>query len=265
MKLKDKISLITGSSAGIGAGLARGFAAEGADIIVNYFHDHDGAEETAEAVRKMGRQAMIMQADVGRSEDVQRMFDEIRERFGRLDILVNNAGTASMKSFSEFDEADWNRIVNTNLKSVFLCCGQAWSLMPSGGAILNISSMHSVRAMANCAVYGASKGGMEALTRALAVEFAEQGVRVNAMRPGLISTVREPCNPDMEDYEKTIERIPVGRAGSVEDLVPLAVLLCSGDGAFIDGQVVCADGGQTALLSTPYPKGFVKTGGRQRV
>ena len=138
MRLKGKVALVTGSSSGIGAGIAKAMAAEGADIIVNYRSNKTGAEKTAEAIGQMGREVLIVQGDVGNKDDVRKLFDQIRQSFGKLDILVNNAGVSPKMPFKDTSENDWNRIIDTNLKSVFLCCKEALSIMASGGAILNI-------------------------------------------------------------------------------------------------------------------------------
>ena len=260
MKLKDKVALVTGSSAGIGVGIAKGMAAEGADIIVNYCNDKAGGEQTLAAVTDMGRKAILVRADVGVARDVENLFDEIKREFGRLDILVNNAGVSPKKPFERTSEHDWDRIHNANLKSVFLCCKQAWSLMKSGGAILNISSVHALNTTYNFTAYAASKGGMEALTRGLAVEFAEKGIRVNALRIGWIVTEREPFGPDHPDYEAVCERIPLHRPGQLEDVSPTCVHLCCEDSGFLTGQCIGLDGGAEIMLTSPYPTGFVKGG-----
>ncbi len=260
MKLAGKIAVVTGSSAGIGAALARGFAAAGADIVVNYCRDRAGAEATAQAIQTLGRTAEIVQADVGQAQGVERLFETVRQRWGRLDILVNNAGFSAMAPFDQHTEADWVRILDTNLRSVFLCAQAATALMDKGGAILNNSSIHAATTMRNCAIYAASKGGMEAFTRGLAVDLAPRGIRVNALRPGLIEVEREKLDHHSTQFADICRRIPMGRPGRPEDLVPLAVLLCSDDASFITGQVVAIDGGQGILLNTPYPEGFFPGG-----
>jgi len=191
MKLSGKVALVTGSSSGIGAGIAVGMAREGADVAVNCNRNRDGAERTAEAVRGAGRKALLVQADVGDAAAVRGMFGRIRDAFGRLDILVNNAGLTLKKPFAESDETDWDRIQSANLKSVFLCSREALGLMSGGGAILNVSSVHAANTTHNFSVYAASKGGMEALTRSLAIELGPSNVRVNALRLGWIQVERD--------------------------------------------------------------------------
>ena len=257
MKLEGQTALVTGSSNGIGAGIAKGLAAEGADVIINYYSDKKGAERTAESVRQYGREALIIQADVGIAGDVERMFNEIERKYSRLDILVNNAGiTHIRKPFEELQESDWDRVINTNLKSMFYCCKRAVPMMPKGSAILNMSSFQSTRHVKSWTAYAASKGGVDAFTRCLAIDLADKSIRVNALCPGLIEVEREPIDRNDPLFQMICDRIPVGRPGNVQDCVPISVLLCSDEAAFINAQTFCVDGGQSALLSTPLPEGF---------
>jgi len=256
VKLANKIALVTGSSVGIGAGIARALAAEGADVIVHYRRDRAGADETAGRIEQMGRDALVVQADVGVAADVRRMFDQVRERYSRLDILVNNVGIYPRKPFLECAEDDWDYVINTNLKSMFLCCRQAVPLMTEGGAILNISSILGFNTLKNCTMYAASKGGVEGFSRALAVDLAQKGIRVNVLRPGMVNVERDTVSPDDPLYDEICARILAGRPGTVEDMAPMAVLLCSEDAGFITGQTICADGGQNVLLSAPFAMGF---------
>ena len=161
-RLDGKIALVTGSSSGIGAALAVGFAERGADVIVNYCHNSTGAEETAARVLELGRRCLVVQADVGIAADVERMFDQTDETFGRLDILVNNAGITLKAPFLETTEEEWDGMMRTNLKSVFLCSRAAAKRMMSsrGGAILNVSSTHASATTHHFAAYAATKGGM---------------------------------------------------------------------------------------------------------
>jgi len=260
MLLQDKIALVTGSSAGIGAAITRSFAAHGADVVVNYRSDADGAERTADAVRKLGRRALVVRADVSDADNVRDLFDRIKSEMGRLDILVNNAAAKTKKPFDATDERDWDRVLDTNLKSVFLCCSKAIALMPTDGSILNISSIHACKTTWNFSAYAASKGGMESLTRALAIELGERGIRVNALRLGWIAVEREPFGPDDPSYEAVCQRMPLRRVGHVDDVCPTAVHLCSQNAGFVTGQVVAIDGGAEVIQNTPYPKGNVEGG-----
>jgi len=262
VRLKERIALVTGSSSGVGAAIAKGFAAEGADVVVNYNRNEAGARKTADRITGLGRKTLVVQADVGRADDVQRLLGETHSRFGRLDILVNNAGYTLKKPFEESDEDDWNRVLDTNLKSVFLCSRQALPLMPAHGAILNISSSHALVTTFNFSIYAASKGGMEALTRSMAIEFGGRAIRVNTLRLGAIQVERDRLDPDDPAHALICERIPLGRLGEVEDVAPVAVLLCSDDASFITGQVIAVDGGHEIMLNTAFPKGHVDGGAR---
>ena len=260
MMLKDKVALVTGSSAGIGAAIAKGFAAAGADVVVNYRADENGAKATEQAIRDCGRRCLVVRADVGKADEVKHMFDETEKTFGHLDILVNNAGYAPKRPFSQIEEDDWDQLLATNLKSVFLCCKRALAVMPRGGSIVNISSVHAFSTLHNFSHYSASKAAMESLTRSLAVEYGECGIRVNALRVGLVITEREPFGPEVPSYQAVCDRIPVGRLGQVDDIVGPAIFLCTEQAGFITGAILNIDGGATATLNAPFAKGFVEDG-----
>jgi len=262
MKLNGKVALVTGSSSGVGAAIAKGMASEGADVVVNYNSNREGADETVGAILRMGRQAVPVQADVGMAASVAGLFHTIRDRFGRLDVLVNNAGITLKKPFTLSTEQEWDRVHSTNLKSVFLCTKEAVPLMARGGAVLNISSAHAKATTHNFSVYAASKAGMEGLTRSMAIELGEKGIRVNALRLGLINVARAHVTEDDVNYAGMCARIPVGRPGDGADVVPVAVLLCSDDAAFITGQVTVVDGGSGATLNTLFARGHVDGGAR---
>jgi len=263
MKLAGKTVLVTGSSAGIGAGIATQMATEGADVIVNYCNDQQGAQRTAQAITEMGRKALVIQADVSLAADVDRMFKQIKSTFGRLDILVNNAGITPKKPFEQIDEAYWDKLFTNNLKSVFLCCRHAIDLMPSGSVILNISSIHANVTTYNFSAYAAAKAGMESLTRSLAIELGQRKIRVNALRIGWIVVEREPFDSSNPDYRAVCDRIPIGRVGQVADVAPTAVHLCCDDAGFITGQVLGIDGGAGIMVNSPFAKGFVREGARK--
>lgn len=264
MRLKGKIALVTGASSGVGAAVAKSLAAEGATVIINWCHNQKGAERTARSVRRLKQDVLVVQADVGDSAAVAAMFEAVRKWKGRLDILVNNAGLTLKKPFAHTTEAEWDAIHATNLKSVFLCCRAALPLMRRGGAILNISSTHAARTTFNFAVYAASKGGMEALTRSLAIELGEHGIRVNALRLGLINVEHHAVRPGFSGYREICARIPLGRPGETQDVAPMAVFLCSEQAAYITGQVIALDGGAENMLNTAFAKGHVRGGARDK-
>ncbi|MFH1905150.1 MAG: 3-oxoacyl-ACP reductase family protein [bacterium] len=264
MKLKNKVALVTGSSSGIGKAIAVGFAKEGANVIVNYNKNRTGAKETVAKIISLGRRCLLIKANVGKKDEVDSMFNIIEKEFGMLDILVNNAGITPKIPFEEIIEEEWDKIQTTNLKSVFLCSQRALPfLKKSRGCILNISSIHAVKSTYNFSCYAASKGGMESLTRAMALELGEHGIRVNALRPGLIQVERDMILAE-EQYRKMCERIPLRRAGKVEDTVPAAIFFCSEDSSYISGQILAIDGGHEVILNTAFPKGHVSGGAVSR-
>ena len=257
-----KVALVTGASSGVGAGIARGLAAAGATVVVNYRRNREGAEGTAACIRAEDGTATIARADVGIEADVTAMFGCLRADHRKLDILVNNAGITLKKPLLESDSADWERIVGANLKGAFLCTRAAAPLMPRGSAVLNISSTHACTTTHNFGVYAASKGGLEALTRSMAIELAALGIRANAIRLGWIQVARDRVGPDDPAYERICARFPLGRPGEVADVVPTALHLCSDDAAWITGAVVVVDGGHGITLNTAFPHGHVAGGAR---
>lgn len=250
--LEGLAALVTGSSSGIGAAIAVQCARAGARVAVNYRANEDGARETARLVAEGGPEAIVIQADVGIAADVDRMFREVDARFERLDILVNNAGLTLKTPLLRTTEDEFDRLIATNLKGAFLCANRAAERMAdSGGAILNISSVHAARTTYTFGAYAASKGGLEALTRAQAVEFGLHGIRVNALRVGAVSVGRDPVTPGNEEHDAYISRLPVGRPGQPDDIARLAVFLCSPEAGFITGAVIDIDGGASAIANTP--------------
>lgn len=260
VRLDGKVALVTGSSSGIGAAIATGFAAEGADIIVNYHSNRSGAEKTVEKVRDAGRNAVILRFDVGDDREVVRAFGQIADTYERLDILVNNAGISPKIPFMKYSEQEWDRTFSVNIKSVFSCSREAVPLMKDGGAILNISSIHAIVSTYNFSAYAATKGAMDALTRSLAIELAERAIRVNAIRPGWIDVSQSDAALRSEHAERFRERVPLRRHGETVDIVPTAVLLCSNEASYITGQVWTIDGGHSTMMNSAYPRGHVPSG-----
>ena len=261
-RFDGNVALVTGASSGVGAAIARGLAAAGAAVVVNYRRNREGAEATAAEIRQDGGAATVVPADVGSAADVEAMFERVRAEHRRLDVLVNNAGVTLKKPLLESDVADWEQVIGTNLRGAFLCTRAAAPLMPQGGAVLNISSAHAHTTTHNFGVYAASKGGLEALTRSMAVELAGLGIRANALRLGWIQVERDHVDPDDPAYERICARIPLGRPGEVTDVVPTVLHLCSGDASWITGAVVVVDGGHGVTLNTAFPRGHVEGGAR---
>lgn len=248
-----KTALVTGASKGVGRGIALGLAANGWDVAVNYNSDRDGAEETAAAVRELGQQCWLLQGDIGYSEQVAPMFDQLDEQAGGLNLLVNNAGVQTWAPLLELDEADFDRTIRTNLKGTFLCTKAAALRMKEtgGGAIINIGSGANKQPFPNLVDYSASKGGIENFTRVTAVELGPHGIRVNCVAPGAIEIERTKL--ESPDYAATWSPLtPLRRVGQVDD-VAKAVVYLAGDGAdFITGQTLYIDGGLFSQGPWPY-------------
>ena len=248
MTLQGRVAIVTGSSRGIGRGIALAMAEAGAQVVVNYLSNRELAQETARDAREMGAQVLVVGADVSQRADVERLFTRVMERFGRIDILVNNAAVFPPEvPILEVTEADWDRAMAVNLKGPFLCAqAAARQMMRQGaGAIINISSLGSTVVMHDIAAYCATKGGLESLTRALALELAPYGIRVNAIAPGHIDTEDNlawvAAVPGREDRFRA--RIALGRLGKIEEVASIAVFLASDASGYITGQVIFVEGG----------------------
>lgn len=253
MKLRDRVVLVTGASKGIGAGIATEAASQGADVVINYHSDRDGAEEVLSQVQELGHKGMAFKANVGVKAEVDGMIAAGIERFGKIDVLVNNAGIALWKPFLELDEDNWDRTLATNLKSVYLCSqAVAKHLVEKGlpGSIVNISSIAGHGALDCLVPYCASKGGMTLITKAMATELAPHGIRVNALAPGTIDIPRN-RDTDPNYPDNWVPFIPMGRVGTVEDVAKPAIFLASDEAAYVTGQVFWVDGGETSYVPMP--------------
>ena len=242
--LDGKVVLVTGAGKGIGAALAARFASVGAKVVVNDV-DQAAADASAAAIMADGGTAMAIAADVSDGEQVAAMFDMLMDAHGTIDVLVNNAGLVSpMLHFFEADEAWWRRIVDVNLTGHFLCCHRAARIMAKagGGVILNMSSGGATRAHRSFTAYDATKGGIEALTRALALDLGPYNIRVNALMPGSIDT----SGLSIDDRRLRGENVPLGRIGEPLDMTGAALFLASDDASYITGDVIKIDGGMLA-------------------
>ncbi|MFK8022596.1 MAG: SDR family NAD(P)-dependent oxidoreductase [Ilumatobacter sp.] len=239
-----QVILVTGAAAGIGRAIAERFAGAGATVVVNDI-DADGAAGTADAIVAAGGAASTAVADVSDGEQVAAMFDTVMEEHGTVDVLVNNAGLVSpMLHFFEADEAWWRKIIDVNLTGHFLCSHRAAKIMAKagGGVILNMSSGGATRAHRAFTAYDATKGGIEALTRAMALDLGPYGIRVNALMPGSIDT----SGLDLEQRTLRGENVPLGRIGEPIDMTGAALFLASDDASYITGDVIRIDGGMLA-------------------
>ncbi len=246
--LANKTALITGSDSGIGQATAIEMAKEGADIVVHYLDDKDGAEKTKREVEAQGRRAIVVQADVSHEEDVSRLFDEAVNAFGGVDILMNNAGVdASGTPVSEMSTETWMRAINTNLNGYFFCCRRFIQLRQeagNGGKIINVTSVHDEIPRAGAADYDSTKGAIKNLTRTLALELAEKGINVNNIGPGMVLTpFNQAALDDPKVLEQQVQSIPMKRAAEPREIGRLAVFLASADADYVTGATYYMDGG----------------------
>jgi NAD(P)-dependent dehydrogenase (short-subunit alcohol dehydrogenase family) len=251
--LDGKYALVTGSSRGIGSGIAKALAEQGANVAVNCATKKDKCEWVAGEIRGMGRDSIAMQADVSKKTQVVAMFKTIEEKWGRLDILINNAGIIDFSGFEEITERAWDKVLDVNLKGQFLCAQQAVKLMEKNnwGRIINIASISSGGVgigFKNISHYTASKGGVIALTENMALELAEKGINVNAIAPGAIETdMAAALTKDKKLLKATLTQIPKGRIGKPEDIGAAAVFLASEEADYVTGTVIYVDGGWLAI------------------
>jgi glucose 1-dehydrogenase len=248
-RLQDKIALITGSDSGIGQGTAIEFAKEGADVVVHYLHDAEGAEKTRQAVEAEGRRAIVVQADISAEEQVTRLFDEATRAFGRVDILMNNAGVdASGDDVADLSTETWDRAIKTNVYGAFFCCRRYIQLRKSGdapgGKIINVTSVHQEIPNAGGADYDCSKGALRNLTRTLALELAPLKINVNNLGPGMVLTpFNQPAIDDPQLLHEQVQSIPWKRAAEPAEIGRLAVFLASADSDYVTGSTYFMDGG----------------------
>ncbi len=252
MRLAGKVSVITGAGSGIGRAAALLFAREGARVVAADLNRR-AAEETVRMLREAGGEARAVEVDVSSAASVERMFEETLEAYGRLDVLVNNAGYGFAATVEQTDEADWDRLMAVNLKGVYLGCKYAIPLMrrQGGGVIVNTASVVALVGIENRAAYCASKGGVAALTRALALDHVRDGIRVNCVAPGSVDTpyfseiIAQ--SPDPAALRKELEeRQPMGRMGRAEEIAYAMLYLASEESSFVTGSVLVVDGGWAA-------------------
>lgn len=245
-KLTNKVAVVTGASKGIGAGIAKGLAAEGAAVVVNYASSKEGAERVVAEIKDKGGKAIAVQGDVGKAADVKRLFTETKKAFGRLDVLVNNAGFYQFAPLEEITEEQFHRQFNTNVLGLLLATQEAAKYFDGeGGNVINIGSVASTLTPPQSAVYSATKGAVDAVTRTLARELGPKNIRVNSINPGVVNTEGVVAQGIIgSDFQKNYQaQTPLGRYAEPEDITPIAVFLASGDSGWLTGEMITASGG----------------------
>jgi len=253
MRLAGKVAVITGAANGIGLAVARSLAEAGARVVLSDVAVESG-EAAAESLQAEGREAIFVPCDVGEKAAVVALIDSAVAAYGRLDIAVANAGIVHSCDFLDLEEADWDRVLRVNLKGAFLT-GQAAARQMvkqgEGGAIVNMSSVNAVMAIPTIAPYVVSKGGVNQLTKVMALSLADKGIRVNGIGPGSIATeMVETVLKDPEKRRSALSRTPLGRLGQPSEIGSVAVFLASDDSSYMTGQTVYPDGGRLALNYT---------------
>ncbi|OGI22217.1 MAG: hypothetical protein A2808_02410 [Candidatus Moranbacteria bacterium RIFCSPHIGHO2_01_FULL_55_24] len=245
MLLQDKVAIVTGAWQGIGKGIALALAREGCQVAVADVNE-TGCQETVSELEALGVKALAVRCDVSSATEVAALFQRTIEAFGKVDIVVNNAGIYPFVPFADMQEADWDKVLDVNLKSIFLMSHEADKALSEGGRIISISSIASLIGFQSLVHYSASKAGMNGLTRGLALELAPRKITVNAVAPGAIDTPgASQMNLDPKAREQTLAMIPLNRQGVPEDIANAVVFLASEKASYITGQVLVVDGGWT--------------------
>lgn len=246
MKLKDKIALVTGSSRGIGRGVALAYAKEGAKVVVNYTSNEKAAKEVVEAIDKMDSQAIAVKADVAKKAETERLVQAGIDQFGRIDILVNNAGFGRPAMMLKMEEDEWDQVIDIHLKGAFLCSQAAGRHMKEqkSGKIINVSSVAGLVGTVGQINYSAAKGGVLSMTKSMARELARYNICVNVISLGIVATdMSEKIRTDEKLSEIYMNRILLKRFAEPEDISPAFVFFASDESNYITGQLLCVDGG----------------------
>ncbi|HEX9445581.1 MAG TPA: glucose 1-dehydrogenase [Candidatus Binatia bacterium] len=245
-KLAGKVAIVTGASKGIGASIAKHMAAEGAGVVVNYGSSKKEADRVVDDIKDSGGKAIAVQGDMANKADIERLFAETKNQLGRVDILVNNAGVYDFLPLEQITEEHFHKHFNVNVLGLILASQQAVKYFGAeGGSIVNISSLASTKAPATAAVYSATKGAVDTVTKALANELGPRKIRVNAINPGVVETEGvHAAGLIGSDFEKqAVSQTPLGRIGQPSDVAPAAVFLASSDSSWITGETLLITGG----------------------
>ncbi len=242
--LTDKVAIVTGSSRGIGAGIAKLLAAQGAKVVINHRSSPEAADEVASAIKADGGEATVIQADVGQNNEALSLIKETIDSYGQIDILVNNAGTTRDKLIMQMKPEEWDLVLQTNLTSVYNCSKAVVRPMMKKrkGRIINITSVVGLSGQAGQTNYAASKAGIIGFTKSMAKEVGSRQITVNAVAPGFVPTVLTGVLPE-EQTQSIIQNTPLGRMGTLDDVAAAVLFLASDEAAFITGQVLSVDGG----------------------
>jgi len=245
-KLQGKVAVVTGASKGIGAGIAKGLAAEGAAVVVNYASSREGADKVVAEITAKGGKAIAIQGDVSKAADVQRVFAEAKQAYGALDVLVNNAGVYAFAPLEAITEDEFHRQFNTNVLGLLLATQEAEKHFgPEGGSVINIGSAATELNFPTTAVYTATKGAVTSITQVLSKELGPKKIRVNSINPGMVETegvhTAGFLGGDLEG--QIVAQTPLGRIGQPDDITPIAVFLASSDSGWLTGEVLVASGG----------------------
>jgi len=245
-KLANKVALVTGASKGIGAGIAKTLAAEGASVVVNYSTSKEGADKIVAEIKAKGGKAVAVQGDFSKKEDIGKVFGEVKKNFGRLDTLVNNAGVYTFTPLESVTAEEYHRIFDLNVLGLLLASKEALKYFgPEGGSIINIGSVASSLTPPNSSVYTATKGAVDAITHVLAKELGPKKIRVNSINPGMVETEGVHAAGFIgSDFEKNaVAQTPLGRIGQPQDIATVAAFLASDDSAWLTGELLKAGGG----------------------
>jgi 3-oxoacyl-[acyl-carrier protein] reductase len=245
-ELRGKVAVVTGASKGIGAAIAKGLAAVGASVVVNYASSREGADRVVSEIVGKGGKAIAVEADVSKAAAVQRLFDQTKNAFGSLDVLVNNAGVYRFAPLEDVTEDEFHREFNINVLGVLLASREAMKYFgPDGGSVINISSIASTSPTPTAVVYSATKGAVDAITRVLANELGPKKIRVNAIKPGGVETegVHSLGVVGSEFEKQMVARTPLGRLGQPDDIASVAVFLASAGSGWVTGETIAVGGG----------------------
>ncbi len=242
MENLEKVVIVTGAAKGIGRGIAHTFAKDGYNVVVSDI-DHEECLKVVSEIEGMEKKAIAISCDVSVKSEVDAMIAATIEKFGRIDVLVNNAGIFPFQPFTEMSEADWDKVIDVNLKSIFLCTQASLKHMKEGSKIVNISSIAGAIGFSGLTHYCGSKAGLDGMIRALAIELAEKKINVNNVAPGAIETPGATGALDEETKKQYIATIPAGRMGTPEDIAAATLFLASDGADYITGQTLIVDGG----------------------